>query len=229
MMSFKQTPILSAKKAVTEAAEILEEKISKIQQKVSLELGKSKLYQNDLKEYGTIISTQDGVARVYGLTGLKAGEIVEFDSGLKGIALTLESDDAGIVSLGNINKEIDTKDSVRATGEVASVPVGDDYFGRVYNTLGEPIDGGPPIKAAERRLIETVAPGVVHRKSVHEALQTGIMVIDALVPIGRGQRELILGDRGTGKTAIALDAILASKATNDDNDPNTMMKFIYVA
>ena len=160
---------------------------------------------------------------------MKSGEIVEFSSGLRGIALTLEADDAGIVSLGNINKEIDTRDSVRATGEVASVPVGDEFFGRVFACGGEPIDGGPPIKATETRRMETVAPGVIDRKSVHEALQTGIMVVDALVPIGRGQRELILGDRGTGKTAIALDAIVASRVTNDESDPSSMMKFIYCA
>jgi proton translocating ATP synthase F1 alpha subunit len=143
--------------------------------------------------------------------------------------LTLEADDVGIVSLGNIDKEIDTRDSVRATGEVASVSVGDEFFGRVFNYNGDALDGGPPIKGVERRRIEAVAPGVVHRKSVHEALQTGIIVVDALVPIGRGQRELILGDRGTGKTAIAIDTIVASRVTNDESDPASLMKFIYVA
>lgn len=151
------------------------------------------------------------MARVYGLTSLKSGEIVEFDSGSRGIVLYLETDRVSISSLGNIDKELDTSESVRATGVTASVPVGDDFFGRVTNALLEPIDGGPPIKAERHSSIEAVAPGVVHRKLVHEALQTGMMVIDALVPIGRGQRQLILGDRGTGKSAIALDTILANR------------------
>ena len=128
-----------------------------------------------------------------------------------------------------IDKELDTSESVRATGVTASVPVGDDFFGRVTNALLEPIDGGPPIKAERHSSIEAVAPGVVHRKLVHEALQTGMMVIDALVPIGRGQRQLILGDRGTGKSAIALDTILANRWLNEEADRHSMMYFVYVS
>lgn len=160
---------------------------------------------------------------------MKAGEIVEFDSGLRALAVTLEADDAGIVSLGNIDARIAAMDTVRSTGEIASVRVGDDFFGRVFNTTCEPLDGGPPIAGTGVRRLEEVAPGVTDRKSVHEALQTGILAVDALVPIGKGQRELIVGDRGTGKTAIALDAIVSARVEVDENDPATRMYYIYVA
>lgn len=160
---------------------------------------------------------------------MKAGEIVHFDNGLKALAVTLEADDAAIISLGNIDKAIEAKATVRSSGQVASVPVGEEFFGRVVNTAGTPLDGGPPIKAAGTRGIEAVAPGVIQRKSVSEALQTGILAVDALVPIGKGQRELIVGDRGTGKTAIALDAIVSSRVNVDENDPSTRMYYIYVA
>ncbi len=164
----------------------------------------------NINETGKIISVADGVAKVYGLSNVMAGEMVEFEDGTAGLALNLEESSVGIVALGSANllKEGMT---VKRLGKLLSVPVGDALLGRVVNSLGEPIDGKGPIEATEFRLVEEKAPGIMARKSVHEPLATGIKAIDALVPIGRGQRELIIGDRQTGKTTIALDAIINQK------------------
>src|SRR5271168_5367692 len=164
----------------------------------------------NVSETGSVISVGDGIARIYGLDRVMAGEMVEFPHGVTGIALNLEEDQVGTVLLGEY-QEIKEGDEVRRTGKIMSVPVGEAMVGRVVNALGHPIDGKGPIASSESRPIEAIAPGVVDRRSVKEPLQTGIKAIDAMIPIGRGQRELIIGDRQTGKTAIALDAIINQK------------------
>jgi len=161
----------------------------------------------NVSETGSVISVGDGIARVYGLDNVMAGEMVEFPHGLTGIALNLEEDQVGTVLLGEY-QEIKEGDEVRRTGRIMSVPVGEALVGRVVNALGQPIDGKGPIATSEARPIEAIAPGVVDRRSVKEPLQTGIKAIDSMIPIGRGQRELIIGDRQTGKTAVALDTII---------------------
>lgn len=164
----------------------------------------------ETSEVGTVISVGDGIARAYGLDQAMAGELVEFASGVMGLVLNLEEDNVGIALFGE-DKEVQEGDLVKRTGRIAEVPVGDDMKGRVVNSLGQPIDGKGEIKAAATKPIEIKAPGVVYRQSVHEPLQTGIKAIDAMIPIGRGQRELILGDRQIGKTAIAVDTIINQK------------------
>jgi F-type H+-transporting ATPase subunit alpha len=159
---------------------------------------------------GTVLQIGDGIARVYGLEQAMAGELVQFEDGTEGIALNLEDDNVGAVLMGE-GLGIQEGSTVRATGRIASVPVGDAMLGRVVNALGQPIDGKGEIATTETRLIESMAPGIIQRKSVHEPMQTGITAIDAMIPIGRGQRELIIGDRQTGKTAIAIDTILNQK------------------
>jgi F-type H+/Na+-transporting ATPase subunit alpha len=181
-----------------EISRILKEQIQDYGKKVSV------------AETGTILSIGDGIARVYGLAGAQAGELVEFASGVKGLVLNLEEDNVGVAVMGPY-QDLREGDTVKRTKTIASVPVGKGLLGRVVNALGEPIDGKGPIKATETRRMEVKAPGIVQRKSVHEPLQTGIKALDALVPIGRGQRELIIGDRQTGKTAVALDAIINQK------------------
>src|ERR1051326_8948230 len=161
----------------------------------------------NVSETGSVISVGDGIARLYGLENVMAGEMVEFPHGVTGIALNLEEDQVGTVLLGEY-QEIKEGDQVRRTGKIMSVPVGEAMIGRVVNALGQPIDGKGPIAAKENRAIETIAPGVVDRRPVKEPLKTGIKAIDSMIPIGRGQRELIIGDRQTGKTAIALDTII---------------------
>jgi F-type H+-transporting ATPase subunit alpha len=161
-------------------------------------------------ETGTVLSQGDGIARVYGLEGVLAGELVEFKSGVKGLVLNLEEDNVGVAVMGAFS-DIREGDTVKRTQQIADVPVGKALLGRVVNALGEPLDGKGPIQATERRRLEIKAPGIVKRRSVHEPLETGIKALDALVPIGRGQRELIIGDRQTGKTAVAIDAILNQK------------------
>jgi F-type H+-transporting ATPase subunit alpha len=160
-----------------------------------------------------VLSVGDGIARVYGLEGVLAGELVEFTNGVRGLVLNLEEDNVGVAIMGDF-KEIREGDVVKRTGTIASVPVGKGLLGRVVNALGEPVDGKGPIQSTEQRKLEVKAPGIVKRKSVHEPLQTGIKALDALVPIGRGQRELIIGDRQTGKTAVAIDAIINQKGLN---------------
>ena len=182
----------------------------------------SRIIRDQIKDYGkkvavaetgTVLSVGDGIARVYGLDGAQAGELVEFPSGVRGLVLNLEEDNVGIAVMGEF-RDIREGDTVKRTAQIASVPVGKGLLGRVVDALGEPIDGKGPIEATEFRKLEVKAPGIVKRKSVHEPMQTGIKALDALVPIGRGQRELIIGDRQTGKTAIALDAIIAQKGLN---------------
>jgi F-type H+/Na+-transporting ATPase subunit alpha len=159
---------------------------------------------------GTVLQIGDGIARVYGLQQVMAGELVQFEDGTEGIALNLEDDNVGVVLMGE-GRGIQEGSTVKATGKIASVPVGDAMLGRVVNSLGQPIDGKGDIATSETRLIESMAPGIIQRKSVHEPMQTGITAIDAMIPIGRGQRELIIGDRQTGKTAIAIDTIINQK------------------
>ena len=164
----------------------------------------------DVEEVGKVIYSADGIAKVYGLTNVMAGEIVEFETGEKGLVFNLEADNVGVVIFGT-GADVVEGSSVKRLGRLISVPVGDALVGRVVNALGEPIDGKGEIEAAEYRYVEEKAPGIMARKSVHEPLQTGIKAIDALVPIGRGQRELIIGDRQTGKTTLAIDTILNQK------------------
>lgn len=171
-------------------------------------------------ETGSVLTVGDGVARVYGLENAQAGELVEFHNGVKGLILNLEQDNVGIAVMGS-DSGIKEGDIVKRTGRIADVPVGDGVLGRVVNGLGEPIDDLGPIKSTESRRIETKAPGIIARESVSEPMQTGIKAIDAMIPIGRGQRELIIGDRQTGKTAIALDTII--------NQRETGVKCVYVA
>ncbi len=159
---------------------------------------------------GTVLQIGDGIARVYGLEQVMAGELVQFEDGTEGIALNLEDDNVGVVLMGE-GRGIQEGSTVKATGKIAAVPVGDAMLGRVVNSLGQPIDGKGEIASSETRLIESMAPGIIQRKSVHEPMQTGITAIDAMIPIGRGQRELIIGDRQTGKTAIAIDTIINQK------------------
>ena len=159
---------------------------------------------------GTVLQIGDGIARVYGLEQVMAGELVQFEDGTEGIALNLEDDNVGVVLMGE-GRGIQEGSTVKATGKIAAVPVGDAMLGRVVNSLGQPIDGKGDIATTETRLIESMAPGIIQRKSVHEPMQTGITAIDAMIPIGRGQRELIIGDRQTGKTAIAIDTIINQK------------------
>jgi F-type H+/Na+-transporting ATPase subunit alpha len=161
-------------------------------------------------ETGTVLSIGDGIARVYGLEGVLAGELVEFKNGVRGLVLNLEEDNVGVAVMGEF-REIREGDTVKRTKEIASVPVGKALLGRVVDALGEPVDGKGPIKTTETRRLEIKAPGIVKRRSVHEPMQTGIKALDALVPIGRGQRELIIGDRQTGKTAVAIDTIINQK------------------
>ena len=168
----------------------------------------------EVSETGTVLSAGDGIARVYGLSGAMAGELVELratDGGVvSGMVLNLEEDNVGIALLGQF-ESIREGDQVKRTGRIVEVPVGDELLGRVVNAIGQPIDGGKPLATKERRVVEIKAPGIVSRKSVHEPLQTGLKAIDSMIPIGRGQRELIIGDRGTGKTAVAVDTILNQK------------------
>ena len=182
----------------------------------------------DVAEVGQVVSVGDGVARVHGLDKVKMGEMVEFPGGIKGMALNLEEDNVGIVIFGS-DRDIKEGDTVRQTGEIVDVPVGKELLGRVVDGLGNPIDGKGPIKSKKRSRVEVKAPGIIPRKSVHEPMQTGIKALDALVPIGRGQRELIIGDRQTGKTAVALDSILNQKSVNETDDESKKLYCIYVA
>ncbi len=167
----------------------------------------------EVSEVGQVLSVGDGIARVYGLDNVQAGEMVEFENGVRGMALNLETDNVGIVIFGD-DREIKEGQTVKRTRAIVDVPVGKGLLGRVVDALGNPIDGKGPIKADERKRVDVKAPGIIPRKSVHEPMATGLKAIDALIPIGRGQRELIIGDRQTGKTAIALDTILNQKSLN---------------
>jgi len=183
----------------------------------------------DLEETGRVLSIGDGIARVYGLNNIQAEEMVEFSSGLKGMALNLEPDNVGIVVFGN-DKLIKEGDIVKRTGAIVDVPVGEALLGRVVDALGNAIDGKGPIQAAKRARVEVKAPGIIPRQSVREPMQTGIKAVDSLVPIGRGQRELIIGDRQTGKTAVAIDTIINQKRFNDSAvDEKAKLYCVYVA
>jgi len=184
----------------------------------------------DVSDVGQVLSVGDGIARVYGLDKVQAGEMVEFPkAGVKGMALNLERDNVGIVIFGE-DRAIGEGDEVRRLGEIVDVPVGRGLLGRVVNPLGEPIDGkGPILDVAERRRVDVKAPGIIPRKSVHEPVQTGLKAIDTLIPVGRGQRELIIGDRQTGKTAVAIDTILNQKAANAGTDESAKLYCVYVA
>jgi F-type H+/Na+-transporting ATPase subunit alpha len=182
----------------------------------------------EVSEVGQVLSVGDGIARVYGLDNVQAGEMVEFANGVRGMALNLEIDNVGIVIFGN-DREIMEGQTVKRTRAIVDVPVGKALLGRVVDALGNPIDGKGPIATSERRRVDVKAPGIIPRKSVHEPMATGLKAIDALIPIGRGQRELIIGDRQTGKTAIALDTILNQKPLNASNDEKVKLYCVYVA
>src|SRR5882757_2341269 len=182
----------------------------------------------EVAEVGQVLSVGDGIARVYGLDSVKAGEMVEFPGGIKGMALNLESDNVGVVIFGE-DRTIREGDVVKRTGTIVDVPVGKGLLGRVVDGLGNPIDGKGPLATTERRLVEVKAPGIIPRKSVNEPMQTGLKAIDSLVPIGRGQRELIIGDRQTGKTAVAIDTFLNQKTINQGTDESRKLYCVYVA
>ena len=182
----------------------------------------------DVAEVGQVLSVGDGIARVHGLDNVQAGEMVEFPGGLKGMALNLESDNVGVVIFGN-DRSIREGDTVKRTGTIVDVPVGKGLLGRVVDALGNPIDGKGAIDGAQRQRVEVKAPGIIPRKSVHEPVQTGLKAIDSLIPIGRGQRELIIGDRQTGKTAVIIDTILNQKSINEGDDEAAKLYCIYVA
>ncbi|MFM8606859.1 MAG: F0F1 ATP synthase subunit alpha [Hyphomicrobiales bacterium] len=179
-------------------------------------------------EVGQVLSVGDGIARVYGLDNVQAGEMVEFENGIRGMALNLESDNVGVVIFGS-DRDIKEGQTVKRTGAIVDAPVGKGLLGRVVDALGNPIDGKGPIKAEKRMQVDVKAPGIIPRQSVHEPMATGLKAVDALIPIGRGQRELIIGDRQTGKTAVALDTILNQKAINQGNDESQKLYCVYVA
>ncbi|MFC7537535.1 F0F1 ATP synthase subunit alpha [Sphingomonas sp. GCM10030256] len=181
-----------------------------------------------VSEVGSVLSVGDGIARIHGLDNVQAGEMVEFDGGVKGMALNLESDNVGVVIFGS-DAEIKEGSTAKRTGTIVDVPVGKGLLGRVVDALGNPIDGKGPIVAEKRSRVEVKAPGIIPRKSVHEPVQTGLKALDALVPVGRGQRELIIGDRQTGKTAVALDTFINQKAANQGDDESQKLYCIYVA
>ncbi|KAJ2842425.1 Alpha subunit of the F1 sector of mitochondrial F1F0 ATP synthase, partial [Coemansia brasiliensis] len=205
-----------SKPAASEVTSILEDRILGAANKV------------DLQETGRVLSVGDGIARVYGLKNVQAEEMVEFSSGVQGMALNLEADNVGIVVFGN-DRLIKEGDTVKRTGSIVDVPVGEALLGRVVDPLGNPIDGKGPIKTTQRSRAMVKAPGIIPRQSVHEPMQTGIKSIDSMLPIGRGQRELIIGDRQTGKTSVTLDTILNQKRWNDSNDETKKLYCVYVA
>ena len=201
---------------LNEMSKLLEEKISKTYSQLSVD------------EIGRVLSIGDGIARVNGLNKIQAGEMVEFASGVKGMALNLESENVGVVLFGS-DVAIKEGDIVKRTGTIVDVPVGLGMLGRVVDGLGQPIDGKGPLTNVTRQRVEVKAPGIIARKSVHEPMQTGVKAVDSLVPVGRGQRELIIGDRQTGKTAIAIDTILNQKFVNSGNDESKKLYCVYVA
>jgi F-type H+-transporting ATPase subunit alpha len=182
----------------------------------------------EVSEIGQVLSVGDGIARVYGLDNVQAGEMVEFPGGVRGMALNLETDNVGVVIFGN-DRDIKEGDTVKRTGAIVEVPIGKELLGRVVDALGNPIDGKGPIKSKLRSRVDVKAPGIIPRKSVHEPMSTGLKAVDALIPVGRGQRELIIGDRQTGKTAIILDAILNQKAIHQSGPEKEKLYCVYVA
>ena len=182
----------------------------------------------EISEVGKVLSVGDGIARVYGLDNVQAGEMVEFKDGSKGMALNLENDNVGVVIFGD-DKEIKEGDTVKRTKSIVDVPVGKELLGRVVDGLGNPIDGKGNLSASKRKRVEVKAPGIIPRQSVNEPMQTGLKAIDSLIPIGRGQRELIIGDRQTGKTAVAVDTIINQKSINESEDEKKKLYCVYVA
>ncbi|NQX94894.1 MAG: F0F1 ATP synthase subunit alpha [Erythrobacter sp.] len=182
----------------------------------------------EVSEVGTVLSVGDGIARIHGLDKVQAGEMVEFANGVQGMALNLESDNVGVVIFGS-DAEIKEGDTVKRTETIVDVPVGKGLLGRVVDALGNPIDGKGPIESTERKRVEVKAPGIIPRESVSEPVQTGLKAIDALVPVGRGQRELIIGDRQTGKTAVAIDTFINQKPVNEGDDESKKLYCVYVA
>jgi len=182
----------------------------------------------EVSEIGQVLSVGDGIARIYGLDNVQAGEMVEFPGNIQGMALNLEADNVGVVIFGD-DRGVKEGDTVKRTGNIVEVPVGKGLLGRVVDALGNPIDGKGPIKAEANKRVDVKAPGILPRKSVHEPMSTGLKAVDALIPIGRGQRELIIGDRQTGKTAIILDTMLNQKAVNDTDNEQDKMYCVYVA
>jgi len=182
----------------------------------------------DVAEVGQVLSVGDGVARVHGLDNVQAGEMVEFPGGIKGMALNLETDNVGVVIFGE-DRDIKEGDVVKRTGAIVEVPIGKGLLGRVVDALGNPIDGKGPIASEELKRVDVKAPGIIARQSVNEPMQTGLKACDALVPVGRGQRELIIGDRQTGKTAVAIDTIINQKSVNKSDDESKKLYCIYVA
>jgi F-type H+-transporting ATPase subunit alpha len=181
-----------------------------------------------VSEVGTVLSVGDGIARIHGLDNVQAGEMIEFANGIKGMALNLEADNVGAVIFGS-DSEIREGDTVKRTGTIVDVPVGKELLGRVVDGLGNPIDGKGPLKTTKRARVEVKAPGIIPRQSVNEPVQTGLKALDALVPVGRGQRELIIGDRQTGKTAVAIDTFINQKGVNSGKDESKKLYCIYVA
>ena len=181
-----------------------------------------------VSEVGQVLSVGDGIARIHGLDNVQAGEMVEFANGIKGMALNLEADNVGVVIFGS-DAEIREGDTVKRTGTIVDVPIGKELLGRVVDGLGNPIDGKGPLKTSQRSRVEVKAPGIIPRTSVNEPVQTGLKALDALVPVGRGQRELIIGDRQTGKTAVAIDTIINQKGVNAGDDESKKLYCIYVA
>ena len=198
--------------------------ISAILKKKVKEFGK----EAEVSEIGQVLSVGDGIARIYGLDNVEAGEMVEFPGSIKGMALNLEEDNVGVVIFGD-DSSIKEGDTVKRTGSIVEVPVGKGLLGRVVDSLGNPIDGKGPIESSEMRRVDVKAPGIIPRQSVNEPMQTGLKAIDSLIPIGRGQRELIIGDRQTGKTAVAVDTILNQKEVNASGDEKEKLYCIYVA
>lgn len=205
-----------AKASPTEVSSILEQRIRGVAEEASL------------AETGRVLSIGDGIARVHGLQNVQAEELVEFSSGVKGMCLNLEAGQVGVVLFGS-DRLVKEGETVKRTGEIVDVPVGPELLGRVVDALGNPIDGKGPIKTKERKRTEVKAPGILPRKSVNQPVQTGLKSVDAMVPIGRGQRELIIGDRQTGKTAVALDTMLNQKRWNDTDDETKKLYCVYVA
>merc|ERR1712179_832311 len=210
------SPATAEKQGAAELSSILEQRI----------LGTAP--SEDLTETGRVLTIGDGIARVHGLRNIQAEEMVEFSSGLKGMALNLEKDNVGIVVFGN-DRQIMEGDVVKRTGAIVDVPVGEELLGRVVDGLGNPIDGKGPLNTSQRRRVDIKAPGIISRESVRESMQTGLKAIDSLVPIGRGQRELIVGDRQTGKTAVAVDTIINQRRFNEEGDEKKKLYCIYVA
>jgi len=199
-----------------EITELLRQQIESYEQKIQVD------------EVGTVISLGDGIARVHGLDKVMAGELIEFPHGVAGLAMNLDEDQVGAVLLGDYT-ELSEGDQVKRTGKIMSVPVGKAMIGRVVNALGQPIDDKGPIETSDFLPVERLAPGVIDRQGVTEPMATGIKAIDMMIPIGRGQRELIIGDRQTGKTAVAIDAFLNQKAVNEAGDEKRKLYCVYVA